>query len=115
MENREVVEYLVDNLREKLKDSVVTKDIPISDDTNLSLSNLDAAYDIDIFISRKPGMRRSVQYVSSGHKNPELFRVSFMTAICSLLDTMLTNPNVSFTEEEIVSMFDLWKYTHNIK
>lgn len=94
------IDKYIDKLREMLKENVITKDIPITEESDLTKDDeINEIFDIDIFVSRKPGMRRSVQYIST---NSPYAKISFMTALCSLLDTAISSPQLDMSEDEVL-------------
>lgn len=105
----------VNSLRKYIGDNVSTKDEIVPDDEDLSKSSLDDLFDIDIFFSRKPGMRRSVQLISSGLDDPRAVKLSCITALASLCDSMVANKPLNVTEEDIVTFMASWLKLHNIK
>jgi hypothetical protein len=112
MKDLKRVEELVNELRELALDNVATKNDKVPDKEDLSKSKVDSIFDIDIFFSRKPGMRRSVQLITSNNKDKENLRVSCMTALASLCDTMVTNNLVEL--KDIILFMTLWGDMHNI-
>ena len=99
---------LIDELREVLRDSVPTKNKQVPKNKDISLSSLDNTFDIDIFYTRKPGMRSSLQLVASNAGDPEYVKISCMTALASLCDTMVNNKSLNVSKEDIVRMFLGW-------
>ena len=99
---------LIDELREVLRDSVPTKNKQVPKNKDISLSSLDNTFDIDIFYTRKPGMRSSLQLVASNVGDKEYVKISCMTALASLCDTMVNNKSLNVSKEDIVRMFLGW-------
>ena len=104
----------IEELRELLRNNVSTKDEKIPRAEDLSKSKLNKLFDIDIFFSRKPGMRKSIQLVSSGTDKPENVQLSCMTALCGLCDTMVSNKELCMSEEEIIMAFLCWMEQHRM-
>ena len=109
MENKELeLERLLTELRNFALDNRDTKrKLRIGED--ISKTKLDSVYDIDIFFSRKPGMRSSVQLVAI--PDMENAKVSVMTAICSLIDTMVSRGII--TNEDVFRIFSAF-YTNKL-
>lgn len=101
-------------LREYVKENVETKNEVVPDDEDFSKGPLDNVYDIDIFLSRKPGMRRSVQLITSGAKNKQHVRVSAITALFSLADNMTSHKALGVSVIDVINGFLLWLNQHNI-
>lgn len=99
---------LIDELREVLRDNVPTKNKQVPKNKDISLSSLDNTFDIDIFYTRKPGMRSSLQLVASNAGDKEYVKISCMTALASLCDTMVNNKSLNVSKEDIVRMFLGW-------
>ena len=99
---------LIDELREILRESVPTKNKPVPKDEDISLSSLDNIFDIDIFYTRKPGMCRSLQLVASNAEDKEYVKLSCMTALASLCDTMINNKTLNVSKEDIARTFMGW-------
>lgn len=106
------MEELFSSLREIAFNNSPTKNDKVPKEQDLSKSNVDKIFDIDIFFSRKPGMRRSVQLISSGSKDKDSVRLSCMTALASLCDTMVSNNLLS--EKDIVLFMSAWLDMHKI-
>lgn len=111
--NEEIYEELfnkIDELRELLVNNVQTRNKKISKKSDLSKNKeIDNCYDIDIFFSRKPGMRRSIQFISSNAESPEDARVSVMVAIASLLDTIVAQQDkLGVSPDDICNVFAAW-------
>ena len=115
--NEQILEK-IEELRELLRNNVSTKNekIPRAEDLSKSKldKKLDKLFDIDIFFSRKPGMRRSIQLVSSGTDKPENVQLSCMTALCGLCDTMVSNKELNMSEKEIIIAFLCWMEQHRM-
>ena len=105
----------IEELRELLRNNVSTKDEKIPRAEDLSKSKLDKFFDIDIFFSRKPGMRRSIQLISSEAEDDDCVKLSCLTALASLCDTMIANKPLNITEEDIVKFMIGWLDMHHIK
>lgn len=99
---------LIDELREVLRDNVPTKNKQVPKNKDLSLSSIDNTFDIDIFYTRKPGMRSSLQLVVSNAGDKEYAKISCMTALASLCNTMVNNKSLNVSKEDIVRMFLSW-------
>ena len=110
---KDVEKYLAP-LRKYTQENVETKNEIIPDDEDFSKGNLDKVYDIDIFISRKPGMRRSVQLITSGAENKQHVRVSAITALFSLADNMTTHEELGVTVNDIINGFLIWLEQYNL-
>lgn len=115
MEDEMRVEELLQEMREITLRNSSTKDEVIPEEYDLSKGELDEVYDLDIFFSRKPGMRRSIQLISSGSDNEDYIKLSCMTALASLCDTMIANKPLNVTEEDIVRFMIGWLDMHHIK
>jgi len=98
---------LVNELRELLRNNVPTKDEVVPDSDNLAKSDMDKVFDIDIFFSRKPGMRRSVQLISSNSEGTGV-KLSCMVALASLCDTMVSNKELNVDEGDIIQFMLTW-------
>lgn len=107
------IEDTVERLIDLLTDSVSTKGEKVPKEEDLSKSKLDKDFNIDIFYSRRPGMRRSIQLISAG-VDKDKARVSCMTALCSLADTMVASKEIPITREDIVTTFVTWMEANNI-
>lgn len=114
MEISEELNNLIVDLREYLKNNVSTKDDKIPRGEDLSVGKVNKLFDIDIFFSRKPGMRRSIQLITSNSKSKEGVKVSCLVAVASLLDTMLDQKQLGVTKEDIVKMFITWMNENGI-
>lgn len=115
MEDNKKVEKLLNELRKFTLKNSSTKDEIVSNEEDLSKSYLDEIFDIDIFFSRKPGMRRSVQLISSGNDDSTSNKISFMTALASLCDTAVSVEQLDISEEDIVRFMIGWLDMHKIK
>jgi len=113
MNNR--LEELFQELREMAFDKSSTKDDKVPKSQDISAGRLDELFDIDIFFSRKPGMRRSIQIITSGAKDDDYIKLSCLTALASLCDTMIANKPLNVTEKDIVSFMISWLDMHHIK
>ena len=106
------MEELFSALREIAFNNSPTKNDKVPKEQDLSKSDVDNIFDVDIFLSRKPGMRRSVQLISSDSKNKDSVRISCMTALASLCDTMVSNNLLS--EKDIILFMSMWLDMHHI-
>ena len=106
---------LLDELRELTRDLTPTKNEKVPKSENLAASKLNKIFDIDIFYSRKPGMRRSVQLITSGAEDSDYVKLSCLTALASLCDTMIANKQLNVSEEDIVKFMVGWMDMHHIK
>ena len=79
-----------------------TRDEKVPRSQNLAVGPMDTMFDIDIFFSRKPGMRRSIQLISSEAEDDYCVKLSCLTALASLCDTMIASEQLNITEEDIV-------------
>lgn len=109
------IEELLQEMRDITFRNSLTKDEVVPKSEDLSAGKLDEMYDIDIFFSRKPGMRRSIQLISSGVDDDDCIKLSCMTALASLCDTMIANKPLNITEEDIVRFMIGWLDMHHIK
>lgn len=109
------IEELLQEMRDITFRNSLTKDEVVPKSEDLSAGKLDEMYDIDIFFSRKPGMRRSIQLISSGADDDDCVKLSCMTALASLCDTMIANKPLNITEEDIVRFMIGWLDMHHIK
>lgn len=109
------IEELLEEMRQITFRNSSTRDEIVSDEENIALSDLDKYFDIDIFFSRKPGMRRSIQLISSGSDDENCVKLSCMTALASLCDTMISNKQLNMTEKDIIDFMVMWLDMHNIK
>lgn len=108
MNKEERVCELIDELRELTKELSPTKDEAIPRSQRLDHGKIDKMYDIDIFFSRKPGMRRSIQFVASGTDKPEALKLSCLTAICSLCDTITRYKTLNTSKIDIAKAMISW-------
>lgn len=92
-----------------------TRDEKVPRSQNLAVGPTDTMFDIDIFFSRKPGMRRSIQLISSEAKDDDCVKLSCLTALASLCDTMIDSKPLNITEEDIVKFMVGWLDVHHIK
>ena len=113
MKDLNKVEELINELRQVAFDNVPTRNDKVPESEDLSKSSFDNLFDIDIFFSRKPGMRRSVQLITSNSEDKEALRLSCMTAIASLCDTMLSNKLLAI--EDLLLAMEMWKQGHGVK
>lgn len=107
----------INSLRKYISDNVSTKDEIVPDDEDLSKSDLDDLFDIDIFFSRKPGMRRSVQLIMSDATDLRCFKISVLTMLASLCDTLVSKEHhnsFDMDEEDILLFMSSWLESHNI-
>ena len=109
------IEELLQEMREITLRNSLNKDDIVPKSQNLASGELDKHFDIDIFYSRKPGMRRSIQLISSGAEDIDDVRLSCLTALASLCDTMVANKQLGVSEKDIVVFMDGWLDMHNIK
>ena len=112
MKQQKILKTL-NSLREQLKDMVPTKNDVIPDDENLATKDIDEHFDIDIFFSRKPGMRRSIQLITSNCEGDDV-KVSCLTAMASLCDTLIANKQLNVTEQDIALFMQAWLEMHDI-
>lgn len=110
MKNEEKLVKLLDDLREFVINNVESKDKVMSDEEDLSKSPFDKLYNIDIYFSRKPGMRASVQTIMADNTSPEVLKVSCMTAISSLLDTMCNKNMLNY--QDVLLFMATWIKAH---
>ena len=88
----ERIEELLSELREIAFDLTPTRNDKVEARYDLSKDEMvNEVFDIDIFFSRKPGMRRSVQLIASYSEKQEYRELSCLAAIGSLLDTFVSN------------------------
>lgn len=88
----ERIEELLSELREIAFDLTPTRNDKVEARYDLSKDEMvNEVFDIDIFFSRKPGMRRSVQLIASSSDEQEYRELSCLAAIGSLLDTFVSN------------------------
>lgn len=106
MKDIERIEELLSDLRKLTFDKASTRDDIVPIDEDLSKGEFNDLFDIDIFFSRKPGMRRSVQLIKSDNLDKDNIRVSCMTALASLFDTMIRNNLL--TREDIMLCVYSW-------
>ena len=106
------IDILLGNLRDYLRENVPTKNKEITETADMSKGVSDKIYDIDIFLSRKPGMRSSVQLIKSDNTDKEDVKVSCIVAICSLLDTLIDNKLLD--EKEVKGIFITWLSEHDL-
>lgn len=92
-----------------------TRDEKVPRSQNLAVGPTDTMFDIDIFFSRKPGMRRSIQLISSEAEDDDCVKLSCLTALASLCDTMIDSKPLNITEEDIVKFMISWLDVHHIK
>lgn len=92
-----------------------TRDEKVPRSQNLAVGPMDTMFDIDIFFSRKPGMRRSIQLISSEAEDDYCVKLSCLTALASLCDTMIASEQLNITEEDIVKFMVGWLDVHHIK
>lgn len=92
-----------------------TRDEKVPRSQNLAVGPMDTMFDIDIFFSRKPGMRRSIQLISSEAEDDYCVKLSCLTALASLCDTMIASEPLNITEEDIVKFMVGWLDIHHIK
>lgn len=92
-----------------------TRDEKVPRSQNLAVGPTDTMFDIDIFFSRKPGMRRSIQLISSEAEDDDCVKLSCLTALASLCDTMIDSKPLNITEEDIVKFMIGWLDVHHIK
>lgn len=92
-----------------------TRDEKVPRSQNLAVGPMDTMFDIDIFFSRKPGMRRSIQLISSEAEDDYCVKLSCLTALASLCDTMIASEQLNIIEEDIVKFMVCWLDTHHIK
>lgn len=92
-----------------------TRDEKVPRSQNLAVGPMDTMFDIDIFFSRKPGMRRSIQLISSEAEDDDCVKLSCLTALASLCDTMIASEQLNITEEDIVKFMVCWLDIHHIK
>lgn len=92
-----------------------TRDEKVPRSQNLAVGPMDTMFDIDIFFSRKPGMRRSIQLISSEAKDDDCVKLSCLTALASLCDTMIDSKPLNITEEDIDKFMVGWLDVHHIK
>lgn len=109
------IEELLQEMREITFRNSSTRDDVIPRSEDISVGRMDEMYDIDIFFSRKPGMRRSIQLISSEALDDDCVKLSCMTALASLCDTMIANKPLNITEEDIVRFMIGWLDMHHIK
>lgn len=109
------IEELLQEMREITFRNSSTRDDVIPRSEDISVGRMDEMYDIDIFFSRKPGMRRSIQLISSEAQDDDCVKLSCMTALASLCDTMIANKPLNITEEDIVRFMIGWLDMHHIK
>ena len=86
----------LDNLR-----NLAIKNMSTSSEFGIDFfGDLDKIYDVDIFLSRKPGMKSSCQLMAFGNNTDEASkRISIMTILSSFLNTLLDTK--TFTIEEL--------------
>lgn len=106
---------LMQEMREITFRNSSTRDEKVPRSQDLSVGKMDEMFDIDIFFSRKPGMRRSIQLISSEADNDNCVKLSCLTALASLCDTMIANEPLHVTEEDIVRFMIGWLDMHHIK
>lgn len=92
-----------------------TRDEKVPRSQNLAVGPMDTMFDIDVFFSRKPGMRRSIQLISSEAEDDDCVKLSCLTALASLCDTMIASEQLNITEEDIVKFMVCWLDIHHIK
>ena len=92
-----------------------TRDEKVPRSQSLAVGPTDTMFDIDIFFSRKPGMRRSIQLISSEAEDDYCVKLSCLTALASLCDTMIASEQLNITEEDIVKFMVCWLDIHHIK
>lgn len=109
------IEQLMQEMREITFRNSSTRDEVIPRSQDLSVGKMDSMFDIDIFFSRKPGMRRSIQLISSSAEDDNYVKLSCLTALASLCDTMIANKPLNVTEEDIVKFMIGWLDMHHIK
>lgn len=109
------IEQLMQEMREITFRNSSTRDEVIPRSQDLSVGKMDTMFDIDIFFSRKPGMRRSIQLISSSAEDDNYVKLSCLTALASLCDTMIANKQLNVTEEDIVKFMIGWLDMHHIK
>lgn len=105
---------LLDKLREFASNNVETKNEKVSKEEDLSKGEFDKVFDIDIFYSRKPSMRRSVQIIKSDLLEEKAFRLSAMTAILGLCDTMVLRGLLSKEDIKVLATA-LFEHTLDLK
>ena len=113
----------LNELRKMIAERVPTKDEVVPDEENIAKDPvMNDAFDIDIFFSRKSGMRRSLQLITSnatgnekaGMTDEAAIKISCITALCSLCDTMLANKELCMSENDILIFMSSWLQQHNI-
>ena len=109
------IEQLMQEMREITFRNSSTRDEVIPRSQDSSVGKMDSMFDIDIFFSRKPGMRRSIQLISSSAEDDNYVKLSCLTALASLCDTMIANKPLNVTEEDIVKFMIGWLDMHHIK
>lgn len=109
------IEQLMQEIREITFRNSSTRDEKVPRSQDLSVGKFDNMFDIDIFFSRKPGMRRSIQLISSNAEEDDYVKISCLTALASLCDTMIANKPLNVTEEDIVKFMIGWLDMHHIK
>ena len=109
------VTELLQEMREIAFRNSPTRDEKVPRSQNLAVGPTDTMFDIDMFFSRKPGMRRSIQLISSEAKDDYCVKLSCLTALASLCDTMIANKPLNITEEDIVKFMIGWLDMHHIK
>lgn len=109
-------EDLFEQLREIAMEMTPTKDDVVPDEENLAKDKrMNKEFDIDIFYSRRPGMRRSLQIISPGCTKKESIKLSCLTAMGSLLDTLIANKELNVTKEDVAQLLLYWLETHGAK
>ena len=106
---------LLEELKDELEKNAVDKSITLPKSENLAAGKDDKHFDIDLVFIRRPGMRRSIQYIASGTKKPEYIKMSCCAAICSLLDTMISQKDLHVGKEDVVRAFVFWMESHGIR
>ena len=109
------VTELLQEMREIAFRNSPTRDEKVPRSQNLAVGPMDTMFDIDIFFSRKPGMRRSIQLISSEAEDDDCVKLSCLTALASLCDTMIDSKPLNITEEDIVKFMISWLDVHHIK
>ena len=106
---------LLQEIRDRAFRNSPTRDEKVPRSQNLAVGPMDTMFDIDIFFSRKPGMRRSIQLISSEAEDDYCVKLSCLTALASLCDTMIASEQLNITEEDIVKFMVGWLDVHHIK
>lgn len=113
MKNQEKINSLITELREIARECAVSQG-NTSDNDLTSVSNINEMYDLDIFFSRKPGMKSSIQIIQSSAPNKEATRLSCLTAIFSLCDTLVNQKDLNVSEDDIIAGFGSWAQFHGL-